>query len=265
MFEIFEYNFMVRAFIAGITIGSIAPLLGNFLVMRRYSLIADTLAHVALAGVAVGLLMGVYPLIPAIAITIIASIIVEKLRSGMKISGETVLAIFLSAGLSAALILISFANGFNVNLFSYLFGSITTVTETDLLLILGLGIITIFIIAALYKQLLYASFDYESASVSGIPVKTINTILIILTAIIVSLSIRVVGVLLIGALMVVPVITASRAGKSFNQTVVLSVFFSVVSVITGLFLAYNLNLPAGASIVLFSLILLGLTAVFKKN
>ncbi|MBI5138782.1 MAG: metal ABC transporter permease [Candidatus Vogelbacteria bacterium] len=265
MLEIFQYSFMIRAFIAGLVIGSIAPLLGNFLVMRRYSLIADTLAHVALAGVAIGLLVGVYPLIPAIIITVITSVVVERLRTDMRISGETVLAMFLPAGLSIALVLISFANGVNVNLFGYLFGSISTVTQTDLWLILGLGTITISVIALLYKQLLYASFDYESARISGIPVRMVNTILIILTAVIVSLAIRVVGVLLVGALMVIPVVTATRIGKSFKHTVILSIGFALLSVITGLFLAYYINLPAGAAIVLSSLFLFGLIAILPKG
>lgn len=265
MLEIFQYSFMVRAFIVGLAIGSIAALLGNFLVMRRYSLIADTLAHVALAGVAIGLLTGIYPLITAILVTVMASIMIEGLRSNMKISGETVLAMFIPAGLSIALVLISFANGFNVNLFGYLFGSISTVTEIDLWLILGLGAVSFATVAVFYKQLLYASFDDESAKVSGISTRIVNIILMILTAVVVSLSIRVVGALLVGALMVIPVVTATRIGRSFKQTVALSIGFAWLSVITGLFLAYYMDLPAGASIVLFSLTLFGLVTVLIKK
>jgi len=264
MLEIFEYSFMVRAFIAGLAVAGVAPLIGNFLVMRRYSLIADTLAHIALAGVAIGLLVGIYPLLTAIIVTVTASIAIENLRSKNKISGETVLAMFLPAGLSIALILISFANGLNVNIFNYLFGSISTVTPTDLWLILGLGTFTIVVLSTLYKQLLYASFDQESAKVSGIKVEIVNIILITLTAIIVSLAIRIVGALLVGALMVIPVVTAANIGKSFRQSLLLSVGFAVLSVITGLYLAYYLNLPAGAAIVILSFIFFGLVAFLKK-
>ncbi|TAK31210.1 MAG: metal ABC transporter permease [Chloroflexota bacterium] len=264
MIELFQYGFMIRAFIAGIAIGVIAPIIGHFLVVRRYSLIADTLAHIALAGVAIGLIAGTQPLFSAVVVTVLAAMVIERLRSNGRISGETVLAMFLPAGLSLALVLISLSNGFNVNLFNYLFGSISTVTETDLWLILGLGVITLTSISVLYKQLFYTSFDDESARVSGIAVGRINTILIVLTAITVSLSIRVVGVLLVGALMVIPVVTAMQVGSSFAQSIVLSVGFALLSVLVGLVLGFYLNLPAGAAIVLCSLALFGLVAFLTR-
>jgi zinc transport system permease protein len=157
------------------------------------------------------------------------------------------------------------ANGFNANLFSYLFGSITTVTESDLWLTLGLGVLTLSTVIFLYKRLLFASFDEESAKVSGISVGFINTILIILTAITVSLSMRVVGILLIGALMVIPVITGMQLSRSFMQGIYYSLGFALVAVVVGLYLSYYLNLPAGGAIVLLSLGIFGLVALFKRS
>lgn len=256
---------MIRAFLAGLMIAVIAPLIGNFLVVRRFSLIADTLSHIALSGVAIGLLLKTQPLVVTVILTVIASVAIEKLRSNKKISGEAVLAMFLPGGLALSIVLISLVNGLNANLFSYLFGSITTVAESDLWLTLGLGILTLFTVIFFYKKLLFASFDEESAKVSGISVGFINTILVVLTAITVSLSMRVIGILLIGALMVIPVVTGMQLGRSFLQSIYFSLGFALTAVIVGLFMAYYLNLPAGGTIVLLSLGIFGLVAFFKRS
>ncbi len=256
---------MVRAFIAGTMIAIIAPLIGNFLVIRRFSLIADTLSHIALSGVAIGLLIGTQPLITTLILTVLASIAIQKLQANKNIPGDAVLAMFLPGGLALSIVLISLANGFNSNLFNYLFGSITTVRENELWLVLGLGILTVITVILLNKKLLYASFDAESARVRGLPVELVNTILIILTAITVALSMRVVGILLIGALMVIPTVTAMQVAGSFHQTMLASICLALISVTAGLFLAYYLNLPAGGVIVLFALLLFSLIALFKKN
>ena len=265
MLDIFQYSFMIRAFFAGLIIAIIAPLIGNFLVIKRLSLIADTLSHIALSGVAIGLLTGTQPLVATIILTVLASVLIEKLRSYKKIPGEAVLAMFLPGGLALSLVLISLANGFNVNLFSYLFGSITTVKNTDVWLILGLGIFTVAVIATFYKKLLYTAFDEESAKVSGIHVDRMNTLLIILTAITVSLAMRVVGILLIGALMVIPVITAMQIGKSFFVSMIFSIFFALLAVFLGLFFSFYLNIPAGGSIVLVSLGVFAVVAIASKK
>lgn len=246
-------------------IAVIAPLIGSFLVIRRFSLIADTLSHVALAGVAIGLLMGTQPMITTVVVTVLAAVAIEKLRRSKDISGEAVLAMFLPGGLALSIVLISLAHGFNANLFSYLFGSITTVSENDMWQILGLGLLTVATISALYKKLLYSSFDEESAKVAGVGVERVNTILVVLTAVTVSLSMRVVGVLLIGALMVIPVVTGMQIGRSFMQSIYYAVGFALAAVIGGLFLAYYLNLPAGGAIVLLALGIFGCVAVVKKH
>lgn len=265
LLDIFQYSFMIRAFLAGMMIALIAPLIGNFLVIRRFSLIADTLSHIALAGVAIGLLTHTQPLVATVILTVIAAVVIEKLRTGKNIPGDAVLAMFLPGGLALSIVLISLANGFNANLFSFLFGSITTVQSNELILILVLGVTTMATVCLLYKKLLYSSFDEESARVSGINISLVNTILVVLTAITVSLSMRVVGVLLIGALMVIPTVTGMQLAKSFRQSVYLSLVFALIAVIFGLFAAYYFNLPAGGAIVLLSLLIFAFVALVKKN
>lgn len=251
--DIFQYSFIVRGLEAGIVIAILAPLIGIFLVLRRYSLIADTLAHVSLAGIAIGLLSGINPVITALGTTIAASLGIEKLRTSKKIYGESALALFLSGSLALAVVLLSLAHGFNTNLFSYLFGSIVTVTAKDIYIILTLAIVVVTTLILFYKELVYISFDEESAKVSGIPIKLINTILIVLSAITVSLSIPIVGVLLIAALIVIPVITALQFRRSFMKTIIYAEIISIFSVITGIFISFYLSLSTGGTIVLIML------------
>jgi zinc transport system permease protein len=253
---------MTRAFIAGCIIGAIAPAIGAFLVVRRYSLMADTLAHVSLAGVAIGLLLKLNPLLTAIVTSVIAAIGIERLRSVRKLYGESILALFLTGSLAIATVIIGLAQGFTVNLFSYLFGSITTVTSQDIVVIASVGIVMLLTLVLFYKELFFVALDEELAQTHGLPVKLINILLVVMAALTVSLSIRIVGVLLIGALMVIPVITALQYGGSFKQTIGLSIVFSLLSVIAGLFLSYYLNIASGGTIILVALAAFILTLVF---
>lgn len=265
MLDIFQYDFMVRAFEAGITIGIIAPIIGMFLVVRRYSLMADTLAHVSFAGVAIGLLLQINPIFAAIGLSVVASFGIESLRNSRRIFGESVLALFLSGSLAIAVVILSLSNGFNANLFSYLFGSISTVTQTDLWVTLGLGIVVFLSICLLYKELFFASFDSELAEASGLPVKKLNTMVVVLAAVSIALSIRIVGVLLIGALMVIPVISAMQYGRGFRTTLLFSVFFSLLAVILGLFASYYFALASGGAIVLTALVIFLISLAIAKR
>ncbi len=253
MFDIFHYSFIIRGIEAGVIVALIAPLIGTFLVLRRYSLIADTLAHVSLAGIALGLLIGINPIFTALGVTVVSSLGIEKLRTTRRIYGESALALFLSGSLALATVLLSLGKGFNANLFNYLFGSIVTVTQTDVYTIFLLAVIVIATLFAFYKELVYITFDEESAQVAGIPTKLINRILIVLAALTISLSIPVVGVLLIAALMVIPVITALQLRKSFAKTILYAEIISLFSVLAGIFISFYLNLSTGGTIVLIML------------
>jgi len=228
------------------------------------SLIADALSHVALTGVAVGLLLGINPLITTILCTVVTAFIIEEIRSSGRLSAESILAMILPGGLALALILISMANGFNANLFTYLFGSIATVTQQDIwiVFILGVGIVGVLIL--FYRQFMYTSFDEESARISGIPVRLVNHIFMILIALTVSIAMKVVGILLIGALMVIPVITAMQIVKGFRSSIFASILIAVVSVSIGLVLSYYVNLPAGATIVMVSILLFILASILRR-
>lgn len=255
---------MIRAFMAGLIIGVLAPIVGIFLVVKRYSLLADTLSHVSLVGVAAGVLFNFNPIFGALIASTIAAFGMEKLREKRQLFGESVLALFLSGSLAIALILLGLSHGLNVNIFSYLFGSITTVSLGDLFIIGGFGAVVIIATLILFKKFFLVSFDEDLAKANGLPVSILNVSLMVLAAIAVALSMRVVGVLLIGALMVIPVLAAIQLGKSFSKTVVYAVSFSLVSVIVGLFSSFYLNLPSGAAIVVCALILFGLSLMKKR-
>ncbi len=264
MLEIFQFNFMVRAFAAGAIVGVIAPLIGTFLVIRRFSRLADTLAHVSLAGVAIGLLTKTDPVISAVIVSVFTALVVERLRESKRIFGESALALFLWSGMAVAVVIISLARGFNVGLFSFLFGSIATVTTGDLYFIGILGVLVLVMVISFYKELFLVSSDEELAMVSGVNARVFNMILMILAAVTVSFSMRIVGILLIGALMVIPVITAMQFSRSFKQTLIYSVLISLVSVITGLFVSYYFDLASGGTIVLISLVIF-LAGMFLKR
>lgn len=250
MFDIFQYSFALRGLEAGLLVAIIAPLIGTFLVLRRYSLIADTLSHVSLAGVAVGLLVGINPLLTALGASAFSSLMIERLRASKKIYGETALSLFLSGSLALAIVLVGFSKGFSVDLFSYLFGSILTVRPTDIIIMLILGFIVLLLFLIFYKELVYLSFDEESARVSGIPVKTFNTLFILLASITIALSIPIIGVLLISALLVIPVITALQLKKSFVGTLLWAEVISLISVLFGIFASFYFNVSSGGMIVL---------------
>lgn len=265
MMSVFQYGFIIRGLEAGILIGLIAPLIGLFLVLRRYSLMADTLAHVSLVGVAIGLLTGISPLVTALISSVVSSVLVERLRNSKRVYGESALAIFLSGSLAIAVILINISHGFKVDLFSYLFGSIVTVKASDIAIILLLGLIVLGLVVTFFKELVYISFDEESAQVSGIPTHRINLLLIILSAVTISIAIPIVGILLITALIVIPVVTALQLKKSFKLTLLWAEVFSVASVVLGIVEAYYLKISAGGAIILTALIFFLAVLFFKRK
>jgi zinc transport system permease protein len=250
MLEIFQYGFMVRAFEAGLLVAVIAPLIGIFLVLRRYSLIADTLAHVSLLGVALGLLFRVPPLLTAFAVSALSSVLIERLRLSQRVYSDAALSVFLSGSLASALLILSLADGFSVNLFSYLFGSLVTVGQTDLYMIASVGAVVLLSVFLIYKELLFVSFDEEGAQVAGIPTRLVNVLLIMLAGLAVSIALPIVGALLIAALIVIPILIALQFRRSFAATLFLAEAVSVLSVVSGIFLSYYFDLSTGATVVL---------------
>ncbi len=250
LLSIFQYDFIIRGLIAGLIVAIIAPLIGIFLVLRKYSLIADTLSHVSLAGIAFGLLFGLNPALTALGTTVLAALGIEKLRNSKKLYSDAALALYLSGGLALAIVLLSLAHGFNTSLFNYLFGSIVTVTISNVYEIAVLALIVMATLLLFFKELVFITFDEEAAQVSGLPLKFLNLVFIILAAFTVSLAIPIVGVLLIAALIVIPVVTALQLKKGFRQTILYAEIFSIFSVVAGMFLSFYFNLSTGGTIVL---------------
>ncbi|SJZ83537.1 metal ABC transporter permease [Garciella nitratireducens] len=264
MLEILEYGFMQRAFIIGIIVAIICPMIGIFLVLRRMSMIGDSLAHVALAGVAASFLTGTSPLLGSLFFSVGAALGIEKLRKSYREYSEVAIAIIMSGGIGLAVILISLAKNINIDLMGYLFGSLTTITGQDLYLMFALGIFIFGIILYLYRPLFYISFDEEGARIAGISVEKINTFYIILVAIAITISMRIVGILLVSSLMVIPVAAAIQMEKSFKKTVYYSIAFSLISVLVGITLSYYYDLAPGGVIVLLCVGIL-LLVLLKKS
>ncbi len=265
MLEIFQYGFMQRALLAGMIVGILCPLIGIYIVLRRMSLIGDSLSHVALSGVAAGVLTNIYPLLMALIFSVFAALGIERLRKSYAQYAELAIAIILSAGLGTAVVLISLAKNINIDLLGYLFGSITTVLKEDIWLITILGILIILSVKFLYKELFYIAFDEEAARLSGIPVKQINIYFIVITAATITLSMRIVGILLVSSLMVVPVAASLQLAKSFKQAMTLSMIFAELAVILGIIISYYLELASGGTIVLISVGILLTVLGIKKQ
>lgn len=264
-YNLFQYSFIIRGLEAGLIVAVIAPLIGIFLVLRRYALIADTLSHVSLAGVALGLLLGINPIVTALGSTLAAAWGLETLRRSKRLYSESALALFMSGSLALAVVLLSWGHGFNANLFAYLFGSILTVTPLDIWVIAILAVIVLTTLTLFFKELLYLTFDEEAAQVSGLPGRKLNLVFIMLAALTVAISIPIVGVLLIAALIVIPAVTALQLKAGFIKTIVWAEIFSVISVSLGLLLAFYFNLASGGTIVLVMLAIFLLVIWLRRN
>ena len=265
--EILQYDFMIRAFIGGLLVGGLAPALGLFLVLRRLALISDSLSHVALTGVAIGLLTRTYPPIAGLGATAVAAVAIETVRLRRLMPGDAALAVVLYSALAVAVVIISLAEGFNVDLFAYLFGSILTVTATDLWLLAGLTVIVIGFVVVFYSELSQSSFDTDLARSNGVHVFRVNLALAILTGATITLSMRVVGVLLVGALIVVPVMVSLRFATGLKVALFGGVAVGVSSALVGLTIAFYANVAAGGAIVLTSVgvLVISMTAPYAIN
>lgn len=270
--SILRFEFLQNAFGSGVIIGIIAPLLGVFIVVRRLSLISDALSHVTLSGIAFSLLLGKYipffytlnPLYMGIAFSVTGALFIEKLRTVYKQYQDLAVPIILSAGIGMGAIFISLADGFNRDLMGYLFGSVSAVTRSDLWTIVGISVLVLVVVIGLYKELFLLSFDEEHAKASGIPAKAIHFIFIVLVALVIAASMRIVGILLVSALITLPVAASIRIAKGFKQTIFYSILFGEISVLGGLTLSYYLDIAPGGTIVMIAVLILLLTIGLKK-
>lgn len=269
---IFQYEFLRNTFLTGMLIGLIAPFLGAFIVVRRLSLIADALSHVTLSGIAASLLLskkvalfaGLNPVYIGTAFSVVGAIFIERLRMIYKHYQELAIPIILSAGIGIGVIFISLADGFNTDLLNYLFGSVSAVSRTDLYVIISISVLVVATVVLLYKELFLLSFDEEHAKASGIAARTIHFLFIILVALVIAASMRIVGILLVSSLMTLPVAASMRIARGFKQTLCLSVLFGEVSVLGGLVSAFYLDLAPGGTIVMIAIFILLLAIAYKR-
>ncbi len=266
-----NFDFMRYSLISGILIGFIAPLIGAFIVVRRLSLIADALSHVTLGGISFG--MFIITVIPAfvfinpmwfgILFAIIGALLIENLRTSYSNYQEIAIPIIMSAGIALSAIFISLADGFNQEIVGLLFGSISAVTLSDLSTIIVIVVIVLIFIFSFYKELFILSFDEEYSKVIGIP-KWIQFLFIIIVAMVISASMRVVGILLVSALITLPVAVSMRITKRFKQLIILSVIIGEFSVIAGLVLAFYMNISPGGVIVVLLVLILAITMMYQR-
>jgi zinc transport system permease protein len=252
--EILHYEFMQRALAAAVLVGLTAPTVGVHLVQRRLSLIGDGLGHVALAGVAIGVLTSNAPVITALVCALAGAVSIELIRARGRTSGDVALAILFYGGIAGGVVIISQApGGTPANLNAYLFGAITTTTTGDLAAFAVLAALVLTVTLGLGRYLFAVSNDEEYAAAAGLPVLAINTLLAVVTAITVVVSMRVVGLLLISALMIVPVATAQLVARSFRATTVLAVAVGVAVALAGVSTSFYTDTPSGGTIVLFAI------------
>ena len=262
--DFLQFGFMQRAFAAGAVMALVCPLIGVFLVPRRLSLIADTLAHVALAGVALGLLVGASPVLGALVVTVAGALGMERLRSRGALQGDAALAVFLSGGFALAVVLISLARGFNADLFAILFGSILTVSPADVWLISALGAVVVTTVMLSYRRLFAITLHEDLARTSGVPVTALNLMLTVLTALTTVVAMRMVGVLLVSAMIVIPTLTGFALGRSFRRATALAIVMALASVAIGFTAAYYLRLAAGGAVVLTALLIFALASLARR-
>ena len=256
----FEREYMQLALIAGLVVGACAPLIGVFLVQKRMSLLGDGIGHLAFAGVAGGFLLGVWPVWSALGVSTLGAVAVERLRSRGRASGDLAIALFFYGGIAGGVVLVGLADSLDANLFSYLFGSILTVDRGEVWVVVGLGAVIVTTIAVTGRALFAMAVDEEWAKVAGLPVDALNTVLAVLVAVTIVASMRVVGILLVAALMVLPVASGQVLSRSQRGTLGWSVVIGLTSVIAGLSAAYWWGLAPGGTIVLVAVATFGVVA-----
>jgi zinc transport system permease protein len=263
MMILLSYGFMQNAFFVSIFISVLCPCIGIFLVLRRYSMIGDTLSHASLAGITIGLLCGQSPILGAFIFTSVCGALIEFLRRYFKNHTDLILTVVLALSVGTAITIIS-SGKLHVNADAFMFGSILTVTRFDTVMVLILSAVSVLTLVFLYHQMVYIAYDEEAAQVAGVKVRWINYIFSVLVASAISVSIRIVGVLVLSSMIAIPVATALQLGKGFRQTLLFSILFSVIDIMSGLFLSYYLNVAPGGFTALVSVAVLTVVLLIKK-
>jgi len=266
--DIIHYAFLQRALLAGTLIAILCSVLGVFLVLRRLSLIGDGLSHVTFGSVALALLLrfqSVYTSLAAIPCVLIAAIGILKIADKARIYGDAAIGIVSSLGIAVGILLASLAGGFNVDLFSYLFGNILSISRAELVVTACLFMVVLLSVAFFYNELFAITFDEELAVTSGVRVERINAVLVLLTALTVVLAMKVVGIMLISALLILPAVSALQLARGFKTAILLSACLGVASVIGGIFLSFFMDLPTGATIIIINFLLFATCFILRTT
>ncbi len=259
------HGFMQRAFQASFLISLVAPMLGLFLILRRQSLMADTLSHVSLAGVALGLLIGVYPTWTNILVVMAIAILLEYLRMMYRTYSEISIAILMSAGMALALVLMGLnQGGATLSMNQFLFGSIVTISEQQVWMLLGLTSIIILLYVFFRKPMYILTFDEETAFTAGLPIKTMSILFNVFTGVTIAVIMPIVGALLVSAILVLPAAISMRLSRSFNGVIFIGILIALTGMLSGLVASYEYGTPPGASITLIFIVIFSITTLIKK-
>ncbi len=261
---IFSYKFFQNALLGGIITSAACAWVGLFLILRRESMLGDGVAHTAFGGIAIGLLLGVSPLLTALVVSIFSVLGISYMRKKGLANSDAAIAVIMAMGFALGLIIVSLAGGFNVELFSYLFGSILTISTQDLILVTVLGLVTIAFLGAFYKELISMTFDEDAARMKGIPVRSMSIFFNILVAMTIVLSIKVIGIVLVTALMVIPGLAALQLNLSFRRTVAASVGFGAMSTFFGLVISSLYNVATSGVIVFTAAAIFAFVAAYRR-
>lgn len=261
--EIFQYDFMIRALISASIVGLICPLMGMFIVLRRLSLIGDSLSHIALSGIAASTLFNSNPIIGSLIASSLAALVIDRLRTSLKEYADLSIAIIMALGVGISGILMSYSS-VNFDLFSFMYGSIATVTKEDIFIIMITAVVVVVFINLFFKELVYITFDEENAKLSNIPVKMINSVFMILVAASITMTLRIVGVLLVSSLIAIPVATSLKVATSFKQSIFYAILFGEISILSGVIISFYMDVAPGAIIVIVSILQLIIVTLLKK-
>ena len=263
--DLFGYVFMQRALAASLIIGVLCSVIGVYIVLRGMAFIGAGISHASFGGVALGYILGLNPLLSAMFFSVVTALAIGSVSRRSDIKEDTAIGIFFSATMAFGILCIGLTKGYNVDLLGYLFGSIIAVTNGDLILISITSLIVLPLIFLFFKELKFVSFDPEVAQIMGLPVKRIYYILLILTAMVIVASMKLVGIVLVSALIITPAAAAYQLCEDFKHMMILSVIFGVLSSVGGLILSYYLDTASGATIVMFSTLIFFLTAAFSPK
>ncbi len=264
MMDFLQYAFMQRALIGGVMVGLLTAIIGVYIVLKGMSFVGAGIAHASFGGVALGFLLGIDPLWAAVVFCLAVAWGIGTVTRRGGIKEDTAVGIFFASTMAFGVLLVGLIHGYNIDLFSYLFGSILAITAEDLKMVLGVGFLVLLTVALLYKEFLFITFDPETARVSGLPEPALYYLLLTLIALTVVVSIKVVGIVLVSALLVTPAASAYQLSRSFGKMMALSAFLGVLSVIVGLILSYYLNTASGATVVLTATAIFSLTLLWRR-